>query len=189
MKAHHVLVAGSSGGGKTTLARQYHAEFEGSSIFLTTKKNERTAERDPPTRIRKSSCTYPKDVHIAREWALKREGAVQVIVDEADSAMPDSESKSGPGSGNPLREGLHKDREERIKYVVCTQDPSDLYYPPLKQCQHFVFVGEPAMWMEGFFRYFNIPREDVEALEDYEYVVMTRSGKVVYKGRTDPKYG
>jgi len=103
--------------------------------------------------------------------------------------LPDSEAQSGPTSGNPVREALHEDRDRGVKVVLATQDPTDLYYPPIKQCRHLVMFA-PSSFHTGFLRYYDI--ESLEyPTEAYHYAVVRPSlpPEVVYRGVTDPRYG
>lgn len=193
--AKHLLVAGPSGGGKTTYLREQHARHDGPSIFLTTKKNERKAASDPPLRIRKSSCSYPDDIEQARQWALERNERVQVIVDEAQNAPTFAD-----GADGPLRTGLHEDRSRGVRYVVATQNPQDLHttqfkYGPVQQCEYWVFCGPLKDWHVGFLSGNNM--KDLQPYmptENYEYVVIRPTAslppekKIQFRGETDPRY-
>lgn len=153
MKAQHTFVTGTSGGGKTTYLRELHAHYDGASIFVTTKNTERKAVRDPPMRIVKSGASYPRDLEKAREWAYSRSENVQIIVDEAHETQV-AQSKG------PLKNGLHRDRDQGIKWVPCTQAPQDMKesrgYPALDQCPHFVWVGKTRMSQKGFIEYYGL---------------------------------
>ena len=195
MDAKHVLVAGPSGGGKSTNLRELHARHDGASIFLTTKSNERTAHNYPPERIRRSSARYPGDIEQSRQWAISRSETVQVIVDECQNAPS---FRSGDG---PLADGLHEDRSRGVKYVIATQNPMDLRtsesgYGPIQQAEYWVFVGKTKDWHVGFFNANNMA-DMIDHLPEsnFEYVVIeptaSLSGreKVVYRGQTEAKYG
>jgi hypothetical protein len=188
--AEHVMVCGPSGGGKTTYLRQHHARFDGSSIFMTTKKNERKAQISPPKRVRKSSCSYPGDIEKARAWALGRSESLQIIVDEAHNAPSFNE-----GDG-PLDSGMREDRSKEIRYIVATQNPQNLNnkkdgYGLVQQCQFWVFVGPAKDWHVGFFNANNMG-DLVQHMptSNFEYVVvkpvaaLPPEEKVVYRGRT-----
>jgi len=195
--AEHLLVAGPSGGGKTTFLRDLHAHHDGPSVFLTVKKNERKAAKNPPRRERKSSCNYPGDIERTREWARKRPETVQVIVDEAQNAP----SFTRGDAEGPLKDGLHEDRSAGVKWVVATQDPSDLRTPtnnygPVQQCQYWVWCGPLKTWHEGFFKANGMSDMRSEMpTQNYEYVVLeptsglSPSERIAYRGETDPQYG
>lgn len=189
------MVAGPSGGGKTTRLREMHARHEGPSIFLTTKRNERTSHTDPPRRIRQSSARYPSDIERARSWARKHDETVQVIVDEAQNAPAFID-----GAG-PLKDGLHEDRSAGVKWVIATQNPMDLRtnangYGPVQQCAYWVWVGPLKTWHEGFFQG-NGMSDMIPLLpsSNYEYVVidptasLSAEERIVYRGQTDPRFG
>jgi hypothetical protein len=109
----------------------------------------------------------------------------QVIVDEAqDEALPDGSTTPD----TPVKRGLHQDRDHGGKWVVASQDPSDLHYTPLKQCQWYCWVGPWATFHEGFIRYFNIDKSTLPTA-DYQYVVLDKQMSPVYQGETDPTYG
>jgi hypothetical protein len=193
--AEHVLVAGPSGGGKTTYLREMHASHDGPSIFLTSKSNERKAHDRPPERVRKSSAAYPADITQAREWAKQRPETVQIIVDEAQSAPSFID-----GEG-PVKDGLHEDRSAGVKWVIATQNPMDLRtnrngYGPIQQCQYWVWVGPLKTWHTGFFD--GNGMNDMKSLlpsENYEFVVIDPTAslsareRIVARGETDPRFG
>lgn len=193
-EAKGVLVCGPAGGGKTTYLREQHDRVDCPSAFLTTKKNERKAAKDPPMRVRQSSCEYPGDVETAREWALDRGGG-QVIVDEAQNAPTFAEGTQGP-----CYKMFHEDRERKLKPVVCTQNPMDLRsdehgYGPVQQAEYWVFCGPLRDWHVGFLRANNMGGlQPHMPTEDYEYVVirpvasLSPEEKIVYRGETDRSY-
>lgn len=195
VNAEHELVAGPSGGGKTTLLREKHARWDGPSVFLTTKKGERSALSDPPRRVRKPSAHYPGDIQQARDWAREHDETVLVIVDEAQNAPSFTD-----GQG-PVKDGLHEDRSAGVKWVVATQNPQDLNtrengYGPIQQCQYWVWAGPLKTWHEGFFQ--SNGMADMISLmpsANYEYVVLDPTAslapreRVVHRGETDSRFG
>lgn len=190
VEAEHVLVCGPSGGGKTTYLRELHARHNGPSIFLTGKSNERKAASNPPRRIRKSSIDYEGDVRDARQWAKRYDGAVQVIVDEAQNAPTFLDGEDGP-----VRSMLHEDRSDRVRCVVATQNPQDLRttrwnYGPLQQCKHVVWVGPAKTWHRGFREWLNLDADQLPR-ENYRVHVIDPADppQVVHRGETDPQFG
>jgi len=188
--AKHVLVAGPSGGGKTTYLRELHAQHDGPSIFLTTKSNERKAQHDPPARVTKSSASYPEDISRARAWAKQKNGTVQVVIDEIQNAPTFLD-----GSDGPVRSILHEDRSDRVKAVIASQNPQDLHnrtwkYGPLQQCKYVIWVGPSRTWHRGFREWLNLESEQLPQ-ENYAYRVFKPSDppEVIYEGRTNPQYG
>lgn len=190
MDAEHVLVTGPSGGGKTTFLREMHSRHDGPSVFLTTKGNERKAQSNPPYRVRKSSCAYPRDIQLVRAWAQSRSEITQVIVDECDNAPTFLDGDDGP-----LRGMLHEDRSRGVKAVIATQNPQDLHnntwkYGPLQQCKHVVWVGPAKTWHRGFRQWLNLAAKQLPN-ENYSYVVIDPQDPpvVVDQGETDPSFG
>jgi len=209
MKAYHCLVTGSSGGGKTTWLRQMHATTKAASVFMTAKKREsnvagtpvnsrrglntavRRASRGSDVRCKWFGASYPQDAETVREWAHDvhehRDWPVQIIVDECqnDPGMDGSTSETG----GAIRKGLHEDRDMAIKWVVCTQDPQDLDYPPLKQCRTFVWCGPAKTWHKGFLVYYNLEELDLPQRE-YQVAEIDPSlpPEVVWRGETNPTY-
>jgi len=195
VEAEHALVVGPSGGGKTTYLRTLHARHNGPSVFLTPDPDEQRADHSPPWRSRREGARYPADIERAREWARRTDGFAQVIVDEVQEAPTFIE-----GDG-PVRDGLHRDRSDGVKWVIATQSPSDLRtdannYAPLQQADLWVFVGPAKTWHIGFFRS-NGMGDIVDHLptSNHEYVVLKPlaslegAERVVYRGETDPRYG
>lgn len=189
VRAEGEVVAGPSGGGKTTLLREKHARHDGPSIFLTTKPNERKAQSNPPMRVRKSSCVYPEDIRKAREWAIGRDETVQVIVDEVDNAPTFLNGDNGP-----VRKMLHEDREQGVKPVLATQNPQDLRtsqwnYGPLQQARYFIWVGPGRTWHKGFREWLNLDAEQLPS-ENFEYVVIEPSDppEIIFEGRTKERF-
>jgi len=106
--ATHALIAGSSGSGKTVLARQMHDSFSGISVFLTPKNAESVLQDRPPASVVRTGANYDSDIERVREWAKDRREKVQIIVDECQmTGLSD-------GSG-PVVDGLHLDRDDAIK--------------------------------------------------------------------------
>jgi len=183
-QAVHALVAGSSGGGKTTLLREMHDSFSGPSIFLTSKPTD-SLKDNPPKSIVKTSAVYDDDITKAREWALARPGAVQIIVDEVQfSGLADG--------GGPIARGLHEDRDRGIKWVLATQSPQDLRggYTSLQQVQSIYWVGPAKTFHEGFFRYYRLTDIDFPE-ERFKYIKIIPSLPPVVHGpySTKKKYG
>lgn len=193
-RAEHLLVAGPSGGGKTTRLRGIHATFEGPSVFVTPEQERSAADR-PPWRTVRSGASYPEDIRRARKWAREQPEPVQIVVDEVQGAPSFVE-----GDG-PIADGLHRDRKAGVKWVIATQNPMDLRtrergYGPVQQADLWVFVGPAKTWHVGFFR-----ANDMDDLiphlptENYEYVVLrplaslNGEDKIVYRGTTDPRHG
>jgi DNA helicase HerA-like ATPase len=206
MKAYHTLVTGDSGGGKSTLLAEMADRFEGLTIILdpgddgdskftghgpldartvhSAREARRVDARVIHWRVAESQSAVDSAASEAREIAkaYRREAGypAQIIVDEAQvSGLTDNEG--------PVKEGLHGDRDMGIKWVVATQDPSDLDYTPLKQVQYIVWCGEWAAFHDGFIRYFSISRENLPE-QQYQYVVLNKRMEVLYRGETDATY-
>lgn len=169
--AHHVMVCGPSGGGKTTYVKEMHARHDGPSIFLSPKIGDE----------------YPGDIQDARE-IVRSSGGGQVIIDEAQNAP------TFQGEDGPARRMLHEDREDGVKCVIVTQNPQDLRtqewnYGPLQQCQYFVWVGEARTWHRGFREWLNVDPDDLPE-EQHLYVVFkpTDPPEAVVRGETDPSF-
>jgi hypothetical protein len=170
--AEHVLVAGPSGGGKTTYVGEMHAKASGPSIFLSTKDGD----------------SYPEDISRARNAVIDANGG-QVIVDECQNAPTFKD-----GADGPTRKMLHEDRERGVKCVLATQNPQDLRtsewrYGPLQQCQYFVWVGPARTWHRGFREWLHV-EADMLPNENFDYAVIEPSDppKVAHSGVTDPQY-
>lgn len=141
-------------------------------------------------------CTDAVDgAEVARAFAqdvgqhFSQDVETLVILDEAQAALPDNQDSSA-GAGNPVAGMLHEDRNQAVKCVLATQDPQDVYYPPIKQCRHIVWVGQPSTFHRGFLRYYNL-RDVGLPSEPYHYAVIrpVEPPEVVARGQTDPQFG
>lgn len=208
MKAYHLLVTGSSGGGKTTYLREVHATADCCSLFLTPKSHESNvagnkvagrkglstsvtrASRPSDVRCKWLGASYPESAQTAREWAhaiREQKGwPVQIIVDECQQAEEMTSANRGP-----IRSGLHEDRDRGIKWVLSTQDPQDLQksYSSIKQCRYIVWCGPVKTFHKGFLEYYNIDPSLLPERE-YKYVTITPSlpPTVAYRGETNATY-
>lgn len=197
MKAWHTLVAGDSGSGKTSLLRETHDRYPGRTGGVSVWINH-NGERVPGETVRSfdglvaavrdgvDTIDYRTDqatgvTHARSLGYHELDHPLQIITDEAQNVLPDGEPQAELGMG------LHEDRDEAIKHVLCSQSPQSLAYTPLKQCKYFTWVGQPAAFHEGFFRYFGI---DAEQLPDerFKYHVLDKQFQIVATGRTSEKY-
>jgi hypothetical protein len=206
MKAYHTLVTGDSGGGKSTLLAEMAAEFPGLTIII----DPVVEPEDSPDQkfsgnnlrgartVRSAAEARRSDAHIihwvtdapdtaageARSIAKAYRNATgypaQIIVDEAQ------ETGLADGEG-PVKAGLHGDRDDAIKWVVATQDPSDLDYTPLKQVQWWVWCGQVSKFQEGFLRWWGMSRSDLPDRQ-YQYFVFNKQGDRVYEGETKKEF-
>ncbi|WP_042666108.1 ATP-binding protein [Haloferax sp. ATB1] len=203
MQAYHTVVTGDSGGGKTTLLREMQAEFPGLSIWVNFTNTDGITGRDlddaatvrsvgearasDATRLNWVTDSPLETARQARTVAHEYHEATgfptQVIFDEAQNVLPDGEVDSD----NPVKRMLHEDRDKALKVVIATQDPSDLDYTPIKQCKFWVWVGEWAVFHDGFLRYFSIPRDDLPT-EPYQYVVFDKRMNVLHRAETQEAY-
>lgn len=219
MQAKHVMTGGSSGGGKTTYLRELHDLHDGISIlcnydnprasgfegFICNSFEEmimavRNCGSEAELRNLRIDYrgAYPgvdatrEPMHIAKKVGEEFNSKIctQIIVDEAQHALPDDENRSSVESGNPLAWGLHQGRDLNIKCVVATQDVSDLYYTPLKNCAYFVWVGKVKSFHDGFLRYWKFNELSLPT-ENHRYVVInpTKPASIVYRGETKKRYG
>jgi len=215
VKAKHVLVAGSAGGGKTTYCREMFAKHDGAAVWVNhygeRVPNATTCSSRGDLAAQAKRCTTQAELRRLRidyrcdpmsgaadarrfaraiAQAADREVCTLVVIDEAHAVLPDNEGASGVNSGNSAAAMLHEDRDKNVKLALVTQDPTDLYYPPIKQCKHIVWCGEIKTFHAGFLRYFGIQDLDLPT-EDHQYVVIkpTLPPKIVASGETDPDYG
>jgi len=173
--ATHCLIAGSSGSGKTVLARQLHKDFSGVSVFLTPKQKEPVLTTNAPASIVQTECQYDSDIDLVRNWAIGRPEKVQIIVDECQL--------SGLEQGNgPIVDGLHFDRDNKIKWVLVTQSPQDLSesYSALQQCKRIYWVGPARTFHTGFLRYYQLG--EIDFPDRYNWIRITPSIPPVVDG-------
>jgi hypothetical protein len=198
MQAYHTLVAGDSGGGKTTYLREAHDTYPGLSIWIdhhgvdgiggrslddaATVRSEREARQSDATRLR-WRCDDPLDAArgaraVAHDYHDSTGYPTQIIADEAqDGMLADGEVEAD----NPVKRMLHEDRDRALKVVIATQDPSDFDYTPIKQCKYWTWVREWSVFHDGFLRHFSIPRDELPTAP-YEYVVFDKRMNVLYRG-------
>jgi len=206
MKAYHTLVTGDSGGGKSTLLAEMAAEFPGLTIIIDPVVE---PEDSPDNKFTGHNLSGAKTVRSAAAARRADARIIHWVTDQPDTAagearaiakdyrnatgypaqiIVDEAQETGLADGEgPVKAGLHGDRDDAIKWVVATQDPSDLSYPPLKQCKTWVWVGEPAMWHQGFLRWWGMDESALPG-RDYEYVVFDKSGREQYRGETKREY-
>ena len=210
MKAYHTLVTGPSGAGKSTLLKQMHAEFDGVSVFLTTKTRSRekgvagkevsgrramdsavqSAESWSDVRVKWYEASYPEATETARAFAQEvREYSgqpVQIIVDECQNTPL-------PSSEGALKDGLHEDRDAGIKWVPSTQSPQDLKenrgYKGINQCPYITWCGGARVFQSGFIDHYKLDGLLPDEKYHYHVIQPSRPPEVVYRGETDPKYG
>jgi hypothetical protein len=193
--AKHVLVAGPSGGGKSTYAGEMHVRHDGPSVYLSTDPD--LDAPDAPAgsvRSQRSGASYPRDVERAREWARSNAPVTQVIVDEAQNAPSFTD-----GEG-PVADGMHEDRSAGVKWVIATQNPMDLRtsdrgYGPIQQADLWVWCGPLRTWHTGFFDANGMAdMKDLLPTNDHEYVVidptasLSPEDRIVARGETDPRW-
>jgi hypothetical protein len=200
MKAYHTLVTGSSGGGKTTLLRELHETFPGLSIWVNHSGESGVAgKRASGQQAMRSSDRNLINLQVgdadsgcelAREFAREYTSATgypaQIIVDEAhNTSLSDGEGA--------LKQGLHEDRDHRIKWVPATQSPQDLKesrgYPGINQCQWIVWVGTSKTFQSGFINHYNLDDAGLPE-EQYKFhkILPSRPPRVVYKGETKREF-
>lgn len=208
MRAFHTLVAGDSGSGKTTLMRQTHDEFDGLSIWVdhesaggisgtdldgaATVRSEAEARRATSTKLRLVVDDPEEGLRIARAVGLDYHARTgwpwQVILDEAQNVLDDELERT-----HPAKKMLHEDRDQAGKFVIGTQDPTDLRpnYSALKQCRWFTFVGVPSPFHRGFADYFSLPKGEMPD-QRFQYVTFGKTRpfewSVEYRGETQEAY-
>lgn len=206
MRAYHTLVVGDSGGGKTTLLREMHDGFHGYSIWIddskrgeskisgrhlseaatvsTPRELAKAGARKIRYRTSSSARALRAAVDTAREVHDRSGWGTQIVFDEAQTELAEHQPKD-----HPIIEALHEGRDEGIKMVLATQDPSDMQpnYSAIKQCRWYIWVGGWSTFHDGFIRYFKIDRDRLPT-DRFEYVVMNKRMEVVSKGETNPDY-
>lgn len=208
MDCYHTCVVGDSGEGKTTLLREYHADFRGYSVWIdhegvegidgrqgeeyATVESVRELQSVSATRIRFRTSDPTTALERCRDHlrgVYDRTGyPVQVIVDEAQGVMPEGDDYD---SGNVLAKMLHEDRDDGVKVVPASQDPQDLARKPIKQCRYLTWVGVPHPNHKGFARYYDLVNADLPT-ERFEYVVFEKAPgfrwEAQWRDTTDPSY-
>jgi hypothetical protein len=215
MQAKHVFSAGSSGGGKTTRLRERHARHDGPSIWVN--HLDGTDIEDVPgvvcssltdmveavrscSSLRRLRIDYrppesgPEAAAVPKEFGRMMsaesggEVCTQVILDEVQVLMPDSEQDSSRDI-NPVAWMLHEGRDDNIKVVASTQDPTEVFYPPIKNCKWFVWVGEAKVWHSGFLQYWGFDSLNLpDSNHRYALIRPSEPPEIVFRGETDPDY-
>lgn len=212
MRAEHAVIGGASDGGKTTLLREGHFEFDGQSIWV----NHTAGAKDAFTEgVSGYHCRGRKSMHTGvgefDDWSdvclnlrctdvregteLAVEHAVdtwdtagvptQIIVDESHHLL--SEDVDGDRS-NPANWALAEGRDRGVKLIVATQNPKALDYTELPNARYWVWVGEYTTRQKAWFRHNEFPIDTLREQARFEYRVFNRSMHELHHGETQEEY-
>lgn len=201
MKALHDLIAGPSGGGKTTYARKRFYYHDGPAIWVNHSDEDRLpgtvckTETEIKNQIEKQGdaarIVYPwngdpehgPDIPI--RVGVSYSGTVAIFIDEGSAVMPEGADRTE----NSTAWAFHEARDKGVAIKLITQDPTELSYPPIKNIRYMVWAGPVKTWHRGFRNYYSLPA-DMFPKENHHYHVIepTDPPEVVYRGETDPDF-
>lgn len=206
MQSYHTLIVGASDGGKTTLLREMHDEFQGVSIWINHndasnvagyrtvgRKGMHTAcaryeswsdvrinfRGDNPLEMMAEAVDFAADV-----WDTVGV-PVQIIADEAHHIVGEG---MGTARDNAGMWALAEGRDRGIKFVIATQNAQKLDYDELLNVKYWAWVGEYAKAQEGFINYWGFDKDSIPR-ERFQYTVYNRGMEKLYSGETKEKYG
>lgn len=211
MQERHALLTGDSGSGKTTRAREVHANCPSMSIVVnhsdesgfagetvTTMKAAVKATKQFDTvsdvRLNLKVDDVDKGLRIAQRYGVDmfdtfqsnpNFNGVQVIVPEGHKALPEGKTpKEHPGKWM-----AHQGRSSGIKLILESQTPRFFDYASLPQFPYWVWVGPPAGFHDGFLNAHSWIPEEKLPRERYHYVTMDKRGNILFKGKTSETFG
>lgn len=132
-------------------------------------------------------------VEMAKQLSRSFDGEIPVliVVDECQTVMPDNKGDSAR-SVNAVSWVFQEGRSWNIHVAAGTQDPQEVYAPPIKSMRWLYWVGAPIQPQKGWFRYYDVPTDWEEFPTDwYQWIQMepTIPWQLVDHGMTDEKYG
>lgn len=209
--AEHAFVWGDSGGGKTTLLREMHAEVDGVSVFCDHAfdgsdesrtdgfKGYEAAGRQRMDSVvgmyddwgevrivyRSAAQSSAQALGECVDWARTVPASVQIIADELDAVMPDDDSTTAT---NPAKWAYRRGRSAGIKVVGATQTPQGMDYNALRSAKWWACVGAPSGLHEAFLDAHSWMPSEALPVRNYQYLVYDKQGEPRYRGETDPRY-
>lgn len=188
--------------GKTTTAREIHAENNRLSIWLNSQGTDRVPNvagkrvrsldglrsglQDDVWKYNWLSNDRVADLQALKEWAwdvaerTNREFRMQIVVDEAHHVAPQSQKDTLPGRDD-LRQIAKEGTKRNIKLCSITQDPVALDKQTLRQREYLCVFGltaEQSNYLEDYGVDVDLVREQPE----YAGVVFHANGSVVADG-------
>lgn len=207
--AGHIFILGRTQTGKTTLAREIHAENNRVSIWLNEPGDDRVSnvsgKRVRSLRGLESGMAnnqykynYIAQDRIAairelQRWAWRkaertdRNFRMQIVVDELHRLAPQSGKDTLPGR-DEIRQLAKEGMKRNVKLVGITQDPVAMDKQTLRQREYLAVYGLSAE-QANYISDYGVDPEKVHSQEQYAGVVYHASGRVEAEGvKAQKKY-
>lgn len=192
-----VAILGHTQTGKTTLARQMHAENSRLSIWINGRGEDRVPNvhgeryesvdgvvrgmaRDE-TKINLLSKDPKADVVTLQErmwgWAHRtdRQLQMQVVIDELHNVAPQSGKETLPPR-DAVRKMAKEGQKRGIKFIGITQDPVSMDKQTLRQTEYTALFANHYT-QETSLERLNLPFDDAQRLPEYHCMVIDAKGE------------
>jgi len=207
--AGHVFVLGRTQTGKTTLAREIHAENDRVSIWVNETGDDRVGNV-AGTRVRSIeglesamsrneykinwlSSNRERDIQRLQSWAWEkaelsdRNFRMQIVLDELHRAAPQSQSTELQPR-DAVRRLAKEGMKRNVKIVGITQDPVAMDKQTLRQREYLAVYGLSAE-QSRYISDYGVDPSRVNAQDEYAGIVYHASGEVVTEGvKAQEKY-
>lgn len=207
--AGHVFVLGRTQTGKTTLAREIHAENNRVSIWLNERGNDRVSNvsgkrvssirglesgmADNVYKYNFLSNDRKADLQRLQRWAWEkadrsdRKLRMQIVADEIHRLAPQSGKDSLPGR-DEIRQLAKEGMKRNVKLVGITQDPVAFDKQSLRQREYLALYGLSAE-QANYISDYGVDPEKIHSQDQYAGVVYHAEGYVVAEGvKAQKKY-
>lgn len=208
------VIAGRTGSGKSTAAREIHAENKRISIWL----NEKGVDREPGVsgkRVRSTkglesgladgkrkfnwlSSDRESDVQKIREWLWRKSKIAeqrgvetppfQVIIDEAHRVAPQTNKNDLP-SRDAVRRLMREGRSRGVKTMLLSQQIQSLDKQSIRE-RGYLVAFELSTEQQRYLRDYGVSVDELQELPEYSSIVYKADGNVAARSvKAKSKYG